>query len=443
MILNIFRRLILNILVSDQTKSGPRFRGSAARLCGKARPFHHPLLSSLWRGCASHSSRRSLAGLKEKSLPESQRLSAQRSGRAALRLLNLRPLSLCFLNAWFLSFAFLLILTLSVNAAGAWTKQNSRSFAWLHAVYFLNENQGWAVGSKGALLVTNDGGQGWRALPHPTEDALLDVYFADAQNGWLVCERNIYDLKTNDEARTYLLRTADGGTSWTKINVVGLDVDARLVRALFTRDGRGWTFGEAGALFTTRDGGVSWERQRVPTRHLLLGGAFLNGAQGWLVGAGATILQTTDGGATWHADTIVGVSSQTSATEKQPVRLTAASFVDQWHGWAVGAAGRIFITNDGGRAWHEQQSNVRADLSDVKFVDAVEGWAVGAEGTLIHTTDGGLHWVSQPSGTTHALERLCFVGHTRGWAVGFGGTIITYTANAAAPQRPDLKTRQS
>lgn len=324
-------------------------------------------------------------------------------------------------------------------AAGGWAKQNSNSFAWFHAVYFLNENRGWAVGSKGVMLATDDGGQSWRAQRSPTDDSLLDVYFSDEQNGWLVCERSIYDLKTNDEARTYLMHTTNGGASWTRINVVGLDVDARLVRALFAGDNRGWTFGEAGALYTTRDGGVNWERQRVPTRHLLLGGAFLNGAQGWLVGAGATILQTADGGETWHADTIVSARSAPKAAEAQAVRFTAVSFPDKWHGWAVGASGRVFITNDSGRTWHEQQSNVRADLSDVKFVDAVEGWAVGAEGTLIHTVDGGLHWVSVPSGTTHALERLCFVGHTRGWAVGFGGTIITYTANGALPQRPNLK----
>jgi photosystem II stability/assembly factor-like uncharacterized protein len=351
------------------------------------------------------------------------------------RLYCLLPTAYCLL----LSAFCLLLCAPQSHAAGAWTKQSSSSLAWLHAVYFLDENRGWAVGGKGVLLATDDGGRVWRALRRPSEDALLDVYFSDAQNGWLVCERSIYDLKTSDEPRTYLLRTTDSGASWTKVNVLGKDVDARLVRALFTDDGRGWTFGEAGALYTTRDGGANWERQRVPTRHLLLGGAFLNGAQGWLVGAGATILQTSDGGQTWHADTIVGVTGLAGAAETQPVRFTAASFADQRHGWAVGAAGRIFITNDGGRSWHEQQSNVRADLYDVKFVDAVEGWAVGAEGTLLHTIDGGGHWDSVPSGTTHALERLCFVGHTHGWAVGFGGTIITYTANAASPQRPELK----
>jgi photosystem II stability/assembly factor-like uncharacterized protein len=339
-----------------------------------------------------------------------------------------------------LAFTLLLVCSSLANAAGAWTTQRSGSLAWLHAVYFLDENQGWAVGGKGVLLSTTDGGRVWRARPRPADDALRDVYFSDEQNGWLVCERSIYDLKTNDEPRTYLLRTTDGGATWKKVNVIGKDVDARLVRALFTHSGRGWAFGEAGALYTTRDGGSSWERQRVPTKHLLLGGWFLDDEQGWLVGAGATLLQTSDGGETWRMGALVGftpVSSNNAEAER--VRFTAASFVDRRRGWAVGAQGRVFATRDGGRTWAAQVSNVASDLSDVKFLDEFEGWAVGAQGTLIHTMDGGAHWLVEPSGTTHALERICFVGRTRGWLVGFGGTILSYAPDATTQQRPILK----
>ncbi|HKR02906.1 MAG TPA: YCF48-related protein [Pyrinomonadaceae bacterium] len=359
-----------------------------------------------------------------------------------------RPLSVACSTLLIVScFSFLLTADhrslATAHAAGAWVKQRSGSLAWLHAVYFLDEQRGWAVGGNGVLLTTEDGGKTWRVSPRPAEDTLRDVYFSDEQNGWLVCERSIYDLKTVDEPRTYLLHTTDGGATWKQVNVIGKDADARLVRALFTDEGRGWAFGEAGALYTTRDGGASWERQRVPTRHLLLGGWFLNSEQGWLVGAGATLLQTVDGGQTWRAGTLLGQATATNAgadaASSQRVRFTAASFVDNRRGWAVGAAGRVFNTRDGGRTWSPQDSGVESDLFDVKFLDAQEGWAAGAQGTLIHTTDGGKRWTLVPSGTTHALERLCFIGRDRGWVVGFGGTIITYTPNAAPTQAPVIK----
>ena len=192
------------------------------------------------------------------------------------------------------------------------------------------------------------------------------------------------------------------------------------------------------ALFTTHDGGANWARQRVPTRRLLLGGAFINAERGWLVGAGATILHTADGGETWRTGRIR--FDAVGAVNIEGSRLTAVSFVEARIGWAVGTKGRVLATIDGGQTWHVQRSGVTADLLDVKFLDASEGWAVGTGGTVIHTTDSGLHWQTVPSGTMHPLERLCFVSRDRGWAVGFGGTIITY-APATSPPRaaPELK----
>jgi photosystem II stability/assembly factor-like uncharacterized protein len=314
----------------------------------------------------------------------------------------------------------------TVAAAGAWTRQRAGSLAWLHSVFFLDRNRGWAGGSRGTLLWTTDGGRNWQSRSQPTEDAIRDIYFADEMNGFLVCERNIYDLRSNDEPRAYLMNTSDGGENWKRVNMRGAEVDARIMRAIFSRGGKGWAFGEGGILFVTHDSGSSWIRLQAPTRYLLLGGAFIDENSGWLVGAGATILQTTDGGETWHHTRLPNATN---------VRFNSTSFVDSRIGWAVGSGGTVFRTVNGGRSWQRQQSGVSMDLLDVKFLDAVEGWAVGAEGTLLHTVDGGLHWTEERSGTPHGLERIFFADRTHGWAVGFGGTIITYGRGEAPSLR--------
>jgi photosystem II stability/assembly factor-like uncharacterized protein len=348
----------------------------------------------------------------------------------------------------------------SARAQGAWRRQSSGTMAWLRSVYFLDERRGWAVGGNGALLLTADGGATWKVRARPTEDALRDVYFSDAETGWLVCDRSIYALQTKDEPRSYLLRTTDGGATWKRVRATGDDVDVRLVRLLFAGRAHAWVFGEAGALYASSDGGATWARQRVPTRYLLLGGAFLADAQtGWLVGAGSVFLQTSDSGATWRAGRVetesalrpsldaaaVNASASLASSATAPAasvspRLNAVSFADERRGWAVGAGGRIFHTANGGHSWRAQASNVSADLFDVKFFDAQEGWAAGANGTLLHTTDGGTLWQLVPSGTEHPLERLSFVGRTHGWAVGFGGTILHYSSAPQAPtSTPSLK----
>ena len=321
------------------------------------------------------------------------------------------------------------LLATPTAAAGVWQQQSSGTLAWLRAVYFVDEQAGWAVGSKGALLRTTDGGRSWEVRPRPTEDTLRDVYFANEETGWLVCDRSIYLLKTKTEPRSYLLKTVDGGASWSRVEVTGADVDVLLTRVAFIDDTRGWAFGEMGALYTTTDGGVNWSRQVLPTKHLLLGGAFLAAGQGWLVGAGNTILYYNADGDSWRAGSLPLIT---------PTRFNAVAFVDQRRGWAVGERGLMLVTMNGGRSWLAQESNVRVDLSDVKFVNRHTGWAVGAEGTIIHTKDGGAHWQVEPSDTRHPLERLSVVERGRAWAVGFGGTIITYTGDPASG-RPQLK----
>jgi photosystem II stability/assembly factor-like uncharacterized protein len=301
--------------------------------------------------------------------------------------------------------------------------------AWLHSVFFLDQNRGWVVGSRGTLLTTTDGGTHWRNQARPTEDTIRDVYFSDELNGIIVCERNVYDLKSNDEARAYLMKTEDSGEHWQRVKMSGVDPDARIMRAIFTGAGRGWAFGEAGILYTTRDLGATWARLPAPTRYLLLGGDFINEDNGWLVGAGATILQTSDGGESW----------QHARLPASNVRFNSTSFVEKRLGWAVGSGGAIYRTLNGGRSWLAQNSSVENDLFDVKFLDAAEGWAVGADGVVLHTTDGGTHWINERSQTSNTLERIFFSDSTHGWAVGFGGTILAFGTSYTGSPAPRLK----
>jgi len=335
---------------------------------------------------------------------------------------------------------------LNVSAQSSWKKQQTGTFAWLHSVFFVDESTGWAVGGKGALLATTDGGEHWELRRRPVEDALHEIVFTGARTGWIVCERSVFAPMAKDESVSYLLKTSDGGESWARVDVTrGEDVDIKLAGLRFADAEHGWVYGEQGVLYATSDGGATWSRQRVPTRHLLLGSAFADARTGWLSGGGLTLLRTEDGGETWRAGTLyipvardpqtpaVPVSTTGVRLEANPnsplpasLRLNAIFFADGSKGWAVGANGAIFRTLDGGRAWQPQNSGVESDLYDVKFLDTLEGWAVGGEGTILHTKDGGRVWTQERRTTDHTLESLSFVGRKRAWAVGFGGTVLTF-----------------
>jgi photosystem II stability/assembly factor-like uncharacterized protein len=77
--------------------------------------------------------------------------------------------------------------------------------------------------------------------------------------------------------------------------------------------------------------------------------------------------------------------------------LTAVSFADAKHGWAVGQLGAILATQDGGESWQLQRIETQQDrpLFAVHFFDANHGVAVGLWSLVLCTSDGGKTWVEQ------------------------------------------------
>ena len=84
--------------------------------------------------------------------------------------------------------------------------------------------------------------------------------------------------------------------------------------------------------------------------------------------------------------------------------LVSLAAVNGTHAWAVGAAGLILATSNGGRTWQQQRSGTTAWLGSVAFSDARHGWVVGetddgngnfVSSTILATTNGGIGWTEQ------------------------------------------------
>lgn len=326
----------------------------------------------------------------------------------------------------------LMILLGSLQTANAdWVKRNTNSFAWFRDIQWVSSNVGWISGTDGVLLSTTDGGTNWAQTKKFTTDALIQVHFVDEQNGWLLCERNVF--ARGNFASSYLRKTTDGGRTWEKVEFQDGGRE-RVTKLLFNADGVGTAFGEAGIFYKLQEDGITWKKSQTAIHYLLLDGAFAAGRIGALVGTGGTIMFTEDGGFTWEKASLLG---------ERDTRFNSIFFADGKGAWAVGSRGRIFHSNGGARLWRQQDSTVTANLNDVYFTNAANGWAVGDNGIIVRTRDGGETWNDVNSSVTHRLEKVVFNGAT-GWAIGFGGTILTYT-DAAAPrsdsERPILQKR--
>ncbi len=160
-----------------------------------------------------------------------------------------------------------------------------------------------------------------------------------------------------------------------------------------------------------------WKRQNpLPTGNDLLDVQFLDSQTGWAIGDAGTILKTSNGGSSW--------SNQNSGTIQ---KLNSVHFTNAQTGWAVGDSGTILKSSNGGNSWSSQNSETSERLYSVHFTNAQTGWAVGYAGTILKTSNGGSSWSSQTSGTTLSLYSIYFNDSQTGWAVGDFGTILKTT----------------
>jgi photosystem II stability/assembly factor-like uncharacterized protein len=66
---------------------------------------------------------------------------------------------------------------------------------------------------------------------------------------------------------------------------------------------------------------------------------------------------------------------------------------------AVGERGIVGLSDDDGKTWRQAASvPVDVTLTAVQFIDKANGWAVGHAGVILATSDGGEHWSKQLDG---------------------------------------------
>jgi photosystem II stability/assembly factor-like uncharacterized protein len=133
-------------------------------------------------------------------------------------------------------------------------------------------------------------------------------------------------------------------------------------------------------LLRTTDGGVSWTKQDKAVNHQWTGVQFITPRRGAAVTLG-TILMTTDGGATW-LPYLYNVRSV----------LNAVAFCDTNNGLVVGDEGLILRTTNAGESWIRQASGTSERLESISWATALIAVAVGSSGTVLRSTDGGVSW---------------------------------------------------
>lgn len=267
-----------------------------------------------------------------------------------------------------------------------WQLQESGVDCRLSAVQFVDAQRGWAAGgstepyshvSHAVLLRTRDGGRTWNAIPQPLLGSILRLKFVDARRGWAVCVPN--GLCPGGVAVT-----DDGGQDWTPLAHSSLTPWSC---GDFTDAQNGALAGDSGAAASVKQGECRSHRTEADIRRpaaLRLAGD----GRGYLIGEGGLLLQTTNNGAAWRPagklpDMALEMDFRTIAISGNNV-------------WLAGSPGNHVIRSlDHGATWQSFTTGTTLPIQSLTFVDAERGWAVGALGQILATADGGQTWQMQ------------------------------------------------
>ncbi|GAA5165322.1 P-loop NTPase fold protein [Viridibacterium curvum] len=227
-----------------------------------------------------------------------------------------------------------------------------------------------------------------RATPRPepkdplTAD-LSGVYFIDAQLGWAVGGNGA------------VLKTEDGGESWTVVNV---GAETHFGGVVFSADGkRGWVLPaqSSGAARVSQDGGRSWSASSLGSLSMLDAAPALGSDRNALALRGnARGLLRNGGKESWFIEP-AGAGSRLSRERGQPRETQVLAEWPDFRALALqvsadgqrivlsGERGMIRSSRDGGRSWQDATA-VGGDLHALQCDDALDDCLiVGDQGTVL------------------------------------------------------------
>lgn len=351
----------------------------------------------------------------------------------------------------------------------------------VYGVAFSEPLKGVAVGNSGFMAITTDGGVTWDSTRFNTGYALRRVYFSSSSRGWAV------GSSWNNYFYTpIVLRTFDGGGTWS---VVGLSYDSlNLSDVYFKDDNVGFIIANNGEVLRTANGGFSWTKERVTDFSLDAVAVTPSGA-GIIVGGDGVNLHTSNFGANWQQNYFSLQSPQEDLrdfcvvnpiqawflTNKSIIKSTDLGeswqrdvlpdsiiyyfidFSDENSGIITGmhikpdsAGARVLVTDNGGASWQLKGPNRSLLIQYVNGIDMTNnrvGYLIGRRYTrrwspfyyryivvnvsdfVLQTIDGGVTWEFSMIDTTQN-GNMKGVSASGDFVIAYTDTVLYTSSNA-------------
>jgi photosystem II stability/assembly factor-like uncharacterized protein len=341
----------------------------------------------------------------------------------------------------------------TIDGGNNWDEKYCGYQSTLRDIYFLDELNGWMISSSGdgGVFKTTDGGESWIVFNPLSNSNFYSMSFISNTTGW-VCSSGMFKTTNggqswsqldstagtswwtyiqfvnenigwcyqhdNMTASNNLLKSIDGGTSWTIQNT---NVSDEIISADFLNTNLGCAVGTSGMIITTTNGGNDWINHTTKLNLVLHKVDFPSLNVGYIIarkGSGFTstyfVLKSNDGGENW----VVSDSLPNSW-------FIDLHFVNELKGWIVGvdfanSNGFIRNTSNGGDNFLTQYISQGLGISSIYFSDELNGWASFASGgDLLFTSDGGVNWIIKNTGYSFSPKEIYFLNNNTGWIAGY------------------------
>ncbi len=269
----------------------------------------------------------------------------------------------------------------------------------LNACVLLDIDRAFAVGDRGLILRSEDGGKSWSSIGNRGTHTYFAIGFdaaaslGDSPRSGLIVGGRI-DLVTGRSEGIVELSQDDGKT-WARNSTVALP---RLL-GLQQLEHRRWiAWGDwsdhwQSSLFETMDGGKTWSARPTPSGHLRCAS---------VDNLGRTMIIDRTGAVFFSND---GMEFHPSAMVIDPFRPLRFCKACSQGWWVGGDNGQLFFSQDGMQWTRVSLPGNESDHDSMHFRDAaIQGsriWLIGMPGSVVwHSKDGGANW--RVSSTHHA-----------------------------------------
>ena len=192
--------------------------------------------------------------------------------------------------------------------------------------------------------------------------------------------------------RGHVLHSADGGATWSQAEVP----TRRLLSAVAVLDTlEAWAVGHDAVILHTADGGLTWtvQHQDPELESPLFDLWFTDGRRGLVIGAYGLCLETIDGGQTWR-------SRQLGEGDPHYYSLSEGPRGDLY---VAGEFGTLLRSDDRGRTWQTLPSPYQGSFFKILALTDGSVLVCGLRGHLYRSEDRGESWQPVATGTSAAL----------------------------------------